>query len=116
MALFLVIHVIDGYLVSPRIQGRFVRLHPLITILALLVGVEAGGFVGAFLAVPVASLAAAIARAQLADLRAEQPELFASAADPESRGRRRSQLAEYRVRPWAVLQGMGRRVVRAVKG
>jgi len=115
-ALFVFIHIIDGYLVSPRVQGRFVRLHPLITILALLVVAEAGGFVGAFFAVPVASLVAAVARAQLADLRAEQPELFKATADPAATGRRRTQLAEYRVRPWAMLQGMGRRVARAVKG
>ncbi|HKS00020.1 MAG TPA: AI-2E family transporter [Candidatus Dormibacteraeota bacterium] len=114
--LFLGIHIIDGYLISPRVQGRFVRLHPLVTILALLVGAEAGGFVGAFFAVPVASLLAAVARAQLADLRAEQPELFQQPEDAAALGRRRTMLAEYRVRPWAMLQGMRRRVARAVKG
>jgi predicted PurR-regulated permease PerM len=116
VGVFVVIHIIDGYLVSPRIQGRFVRLHPLVTVVALLVGVEAGGFTGAFFAVPVASWIAAIARAKLADLRAEQPELFAVPLDRQARGRRRTLLAEYRIRPWAFLQGMGRRVTRAVKG
>lgn len=116
IVLFLGIHIIDGYFVSPRIQGRFVRLHPLLTILALIVGVEAAGFAGAFFAVPVASWAAALARAQLADLRAEQPELFAAPADSQARGRRRTLLAEYRLRPWAMLQGMSRRVTRALKG
>ena len=117
LGLFLLIHIIDGYFVSPRVQGRFLRLHPLLTILALLVGVEAGGFLGAFFAVPVASLLAAIARAQLADLRAEQPELFAAApSDQLARGRRRSLLAEYRVHPWAMLQNMKRRLVRAGRG
>lgn len=115
VGVFIAIHILDGYVVSPRVQGRFVRLHPLLTVLALLIGVEAAGFLGAFFAVPVASWVAAIARAKLADLRAEQPELFTAPADTQARGRRRSLLAEYRVRPWAMLQGMGRRVSRAVK-
>jgi predicted PurR-regulated permease PerM len=116
VAVFVAIHVIDGYLVSPRVQGRFVRLHPLLTVVALIIGVEAAGFVGAFFAVPVASWVAVVTRAKLADLRAEQPELFVAPADAKARGRRRTLLAEYRVRPWAMLQGMRRRVARTVKG
>ena len=40
LLLFIVIHIIEGYLLAPRIQARFVRLHPLVTILALFAGIE----------------------------------------------------------------------------
>lgn len=111
LGLFLVIHIIEGYLIAPRIQGRFVRLHPLVTLLALLAGVAAGGFFGAFFAVPLASLVAVIVRAHVADLRASQPDLF-SVSDEQraARGRRRTLLAEYRVRPTAVAKRAAHRV------
>ena len=111
IGLFIVIHVIEGYFVSPRVQGRFVHLHPLISLLALLAGVYAGGFLGAFVAVPVASLVAVVARARIAELRIEEPELFAFAPrDP--RGVRRRLLGEYRLGLGAALRRMTRRVSR----
>lgn len=98
LGLFVAIHIIEGYVVAPRVQGRFVRLHPLVSLLALLAGVYAGGFLGAFVAVPVASLAAVLARARLADLRETEPELFRlSGEDREASGRRNRLLGEYRV-------------------
>lgn len=97
VALFVVIHALEGYVVSPRVQGRFVRLHPLVTLLALIAGAYAGGFLGAFLAVPVVSLVAVVIRARVSDLREREPEMFAmSAEDREAAARRRSLLGKYR--------------------
>lgn len=111
IGLFAVIHIIEGYIISPRIQARFVQLHPLVTLLALLAGVGAGGFLGAFFAVPLASLIAVIAKAGIADLRAAQPDLFLVPEDDQAaRGRRRNLLAQYRMNPTAWIQRMGRRV------
>ena len=116
LGLFLVIHIIEGYVISPRIQGHFVKLHPLITLLALLAGVGAGGFLGAFFAVPLASLIAVIARAGIADLRAAQPGLFTvSEEDVAARGRRRTILAEYRVNPGQVVKRVARRVAKRLR-
>lgn len=96
VALFVVIHAIEGYVVAPRVQGRFVRLHPLVSLLALIAGVYAGGFLGAFLAVPAASLLAVVFRAQVSDLRQREPEMFAiSAEDREAAERRRRLLGKY---------------------
>lgn len=96
LVLFLVIHVIEGYLVAPRIQGRFVRLHPLVALLALLVGAEAGGFAGAFFAVPAASLIAVVLRAHLPELQRD-----GAHGDPSAtkalESRRRRLLAQYRL-------------------
>lgn len=111
VGLFLVIHLIEGYVISPRIQAHFVKLHPLITLLALLAGVAAGGFLGAFFAVPLASLLAVIARARIADLRATQPELFTiSDSAAAARGRRRTLLAGYRTHTGAAAKRVVQRV------
>ncbi|MGH7698153.1 MAG: AI-2E family transporter [Candidatus Dormibacteria bacterium] len=78
--LFLAIHVIEGYLLAPRIQAKFVRLHPLVALLALFAGIEAAGFLGALFAVPVASLIAVFIRAAVLDWRHNRPELFGARA------------------------------------
>lgn len=97
LGLFFVIHAIEGYLVSPRIQGRFVRLHPLVALLALLIGVEAGGFLGAFFAVPAASLIAVVVRAHLPEWHAHESERAAGATTAADSRRRRRLLAQYRL-------------------
>ncbi len=94
--LFLIIHVIEGYLLAPRIQARFVHLHPVVALLALFAGIEAAGFLGALFAVPVASLLAVFVRAGLLDWRQTRPDLF---------GARAAQLAAGEAAP-------GRRVLR----
>ncbi|MGC2191991.1 MAG: AI-2E family transporter [Candidatus Dormiibacterota bacterium] len=80
LILFLAIHVIEGYLLAPRIQAKFVRLHPLVALLALFGGIEAAGFLGALFAVPVASLLAVFLRAGVLDWRHNRPELFGARA------------------------------------
>lgn len=107
LGLFLVIHAIEGYVVSPRIQGRFVRLHPLVALLALLVGVEAGGFLGAFFAVPAASLIGVVLRAHLPEWRAHASERAAGAPNATDSRRRQRLLAQYRL-------NVGKRLRRAL--
>jgi predicted PurR-regulated permease PerM len=80
LILFLGIHIIEGYLLAPRIQAKFVRLHPLVALLALFGGIEAAGFLGALLAVPVASLLAVFLRAGVLDWRHNRPDLFGARA------------------------------------
>jgi predicted PurR-regulated permease PerM len=113
IAVFLVIHFVEGYLVAPRLQGRYVRLHPVVAFLALFTGIEVSGFLGALIAVPLASFVAVIVRAFIGDLRAERPELFAvalaSAAGSQER-RRRELLQRYRVRYREALRRLTRRL------
>ncbi len=98
LLLFLVIHIIEGYLLAPRIQARFVRLHPLVTILALFAGIELGGFLGAFVAVPLASLIAVFVRAAMGDARSRHPEVFTQPRrDQRAERRRRRLLGEFRL-------------------
>lgn len=54
--LFIVIQTIDAYIISPKIVGERVGLHPVIVILVLLIGAHFFGVVGFFIAIPVAAV------------------------------------------------------------
>ena len=58
------IQQLENNFLVPRISGTAVGLHPLAALLAVLVGVEVGGVVGAIFAVPLTGLAWSIARAR----------------------------------------------------
>ncbi len=53
IVLIFVIQQIEGNILSPVIVGKTLHLHPALIILALLVGVEIGGFIGMLIAVPI---------------------------------------------------------------
>ncbi|HZS13015.1 MAG TPA: AI-2E family transporter [Candidatus Dormibacteraeota bacterium] len=98
VVLFVVIHVIEGYILAPRIQARFVRLHPLVAFLSLVAGIEVAGLLGALFAVPVTSLGAVFLRASVGDWRASRPDLFApQARDAGLEQRRRRLLGQFRL-------------------
>lgn len=95
---FIGIHVIEGYVLAPRIQARFIQLHPLVAFLALISGIELDGVLGALFAVPAASLAAVFLRATIGDWRANRPEMFQSSLqDAWLERRRRMLLREFRL-------------------
>lgn len=45
----------QDYIVSPRVMGRGLEMHPLIAIAAVLIGGELGGVIGVYLAIPIAA-------------------------------------------------------------
>ena len=51
-----VIQTIDGNVINPRLLSQNIDVHPLVVIIALIIGGSLGGFLGIFLAAPVASL------------------------------------------------------------
>lgn len=53
LAVVLIVQLIEGNLLQPWIQGRAVKLHPLVIALAVTAGGALAGFLGVFLAVPV---------------------------------------------------------------
>jgi predicted PurR-regulated permease PerM len=59
---FIGIHVIEGYVLVPRIMGRTIGVHPAITLLAVIAGSELLGLIGAVLAGPFAGLIQSILR------------------------------------------------------
>lgn len=54
LGLYLVVANIESHVVYPKLVGDIVGLHPLVIIVALFIGAEAKGVMGALLAVPVA--------------------------------------------------------------
>jgi predicted PurR-regulated permease PerM len=59
---FLVYQQLENHLLQPVILSRTVKLNPLTVLIAILVAVELAGVLGAFLAIPIASMIQVIAR------------------------------------------------------
>lgn len=56
------IHALESYVLNPKIMGDAARIHPVLIVLALVIGERTHGIVGALLAVPVASVVVAVFR------------------------------------------------------
>jgi predicted PurR-regulated permease PerM len=101
LLVFVLIHVLESYIVAPSLQGRFVRLHPLVTFLALFTGIEVGGFLGGVVAIPITSLLVVFARSAIGDIRELHPDMFDSLTVAEETAARRQRrwllLREYRL-------------------
>ncbi|MDQ3678768.1 MAG: AI-2E family transporter [Actinomycetota bacterium] len=54
--LFVALQQLEGHIVAPNVFGHALRLNPLLVILALLLGGEIYGFVGALVALPIAAV------------------------------------------------------------
>jgi predicted PurR-regulated permease PerM len=54
--LFAALQQLEGHVVAPNVFGRALRLNPLLVILALLLGGQLYGFVGALIALPIAAV------------------------------------------------------------
>jgi len=55
LILYVAVNVVDGYILAPRIVGKRVGLHPVVTMIAMLVGAKFFGVIGFLAAVPVAA-------------------------------------------------------------
>jgi predicted PurR-regulated permease PerM len=77
LILYLVIQQLENYVVVPRVMSRAVELHPLAVLLALLVGSELMGVLGAVLAVPVTAAISVI----VDEIRSERLTPAANAAE-----------------------------------
>ncbi len=56
LAYFVVVHVIEGDVVGPRIVGKAIGLHPVVSLAALVAGAELFGIWGALFAAPIAGV------------------------------------------------------------
>ena len=82
LAYFVVIHVLDGYIVAPRVLGKAVGLHPAISIIALVVGADLFGLWGAIFAAPLAGLLQVLLAALWRAWREQNPHQFADVVVP----------------------------------
>jgi predicted PurR-regulated permease PerM len=73
---FVVVHVIEGDIIGPRIVGKAVGLHPIISLAALIAGSELFGAWGALFASPVAGVLQALVISIWTNWRASHPEEF----------------------------------------
>lgn len=80
---FVVIQQVESSLVSPKIVGNRVGLHPTLIIFSLLLGGALGGLVGLIIAVPLAAVLKVLAQALLSWLGRRYPRLYAE-GDPSS--------------------------------
>jgi predicted PurR-regulated permease PerM len=62
IGVYVVVFVLEGYVLTPRILGRRLRLRPLSVFLAVLIGGAMFGFVGLLFAVPVLAVAGVVYR------------------------------------------------------
>ena len=88
---FVVVHVLEGDILAPRIVGRAVGVHPAVSLFALLAGAELFGIWGAVLGSPLAGLIQAVLVTVWQDWRANHPEQF---PQPEEDGEQREEEEE----------------------
>ena len=53
---FTVLQQLEGHVVAPNVFGQALRINPLLVIFALLMGGQIAGFIGAFIALPIAAI------------------------------------------------------------
>jgi len=73
---FVVVHIIEGDVVGPRIVGKAIGLHPVVSLAALIAGSELFGILGALLASPIAGVLQALIIALWAEWRNNHPDEF----------------------------------------
>jgi len=76
---FIVVHILEGDIIGPRIVGKAVGLHPIVSIAALIAGAELFGIVGALFASPLAGVLQALLIALWIHWRETRPEQFEEA-------------------------------------
>jgi predicted PurR-regulated permease PerM len=80
VAVFAIVQLIEGYLLTPRIVGEQVGLHPLVVMIALIVGGSLLGIWGMLLAIPITAVASVLGGEWLAIYRAS--DVFRETSDP----------------------------------
>jgi predicted PurR-regulated permease PerM len=73
---FVGIHIIEGYVVGPRVLGHSLGLHPAISIVALLIGGEVFGLWGALFAAPIAGVLQVVLSTLWSEWREAHPQQF----------------------------------------
>ncbi len=84
LAYFVVVHVLESYVVGPRVVGEALGIHPAIAILALIAGTELFGFWGALFGAPLAGLVQATVVAGWREYRAGSIQVIESAIYQEA--------------------------------
>ncbi len=81
---FVIIHILEGYILQPRLVGHSVGVQPTILILAALGAGEVFGLWGALFAAPVTGVALPLIAAVWNSWRTQHPDQFPSEEGPKS--------------------------------
>jgi predicted PurR-regulated permease PerM len=81
---FILVHVIEGDVIGPRIMGKAVGIHPATGLIALVAGTELFGLWGALFAAPLAGLLQAIVTAAWLEFRGGKPQEILQAMTEEA--------------------------------
>ena len=81
LAYFVGVHIIEGDVVGPRIVGKAIGLHPVVSLAALVAGAELFGIWGALFASPIAGVIQALLVAVWSEWRETHPQEFQRAKD-----------------------------------
>ncbi len=81
---FVVVHVLEGDVVGPRIVGKTIGLNPVVSLAALIAGAELFGIAGALLASPVAGVLQALLIAIWLEWRETHPKEFQRTKDDQA--------------------------------
>jgi predicted PurR-regulated permease PerM len=80
---FILVHILEGDIIGPRIIGRALGLHPVVAIIALVAGTEIFGLWGAIFAAPLAGLIQAVLVALWTQWHRAHPEEFLPPQDDD---------------------------------
>ncbi|WP_312775959.1 AI-2E family transporter [Corynebacterium variabile] len=104
LLIVIAVQQLEGNVLSPVLQSRAMNLHPVVVLLSVTVGGGLWGIIGAFLAVPVASMIAEILRyiGDLTDLSTgeKRAEEINFATEDGAKGAERNEDAARRWREW----------------
>ena len=92
LAYFVFVHIFEGDVVGPRIVGKTIGLHPIVSIAAIIAGAELFGIPGALLASPVAGALQTFLIEVWKEWRERHPRAFKKAEEKSSQ--KAEQLAE----------------------
>jgi predicted PurR-regulated permease PerM len=84
LAYFIIVHVIEGDVIGPRIMGKAVGIHPATGLIALVAGTELFGIWGALFAAPLAGLLQAVVTAAWLEFRGGKPHEILQAMTEEA--------------------------------
>ena len=73
---FVVVHILEGYIVGPRVLSKAIGVHPTVSMLALIAGGELFGIVGALFASLAAGLMQALLKSIYQEWRVSHPRQF----------------------------------------
>lgn len=83
---FVILHILEGYVLQPRLVGESVGLHPAVSILAVLAAGEVFGLWGALFAAPVAGIAQSFLVAIWDSWRTHHPDQFPAGVEEPADG------------------------------